>query len=125
MSTTQDWRTVCRADQLPLERGVAALVDGVQIALVRAADGAVYAVGHRDPYSGANVIARGIIGSKIVDDTEIPTITSPMYKQVFDLRDGRCLADPEVSLGSWAVRLERGEVQVGALRGRPTRRTDA
>ncbi|WP_153506585.1 nitrite reductase small subunit NirD [Cumulibacter manganitolerans] len=124
MSAPHAWQAVCRADQLPLERGVAALVDGVQIALVRTADGTVYAVGHRDPYSGANVIARGIVGSRIVDDAEVPTIASPMYKQVFDLRDGRCLAEPEVSLGSWPVRVVRGavEVRVGA---RPTRRSDA
>ena len=120
MMATGLWRSVCQADQLPRERGVAALVDGAQIALIRAADDAVYAVGHRDPYSKANVIARGIVGSTLVDGVEVPTIASPMYKQIFDLRDGRCLAEPDVCLGSWAVRVVDGDVHVGACRIEPT-----
>jgi NAD(P)H-dependent nitrite reductase small subunit len=80
---------VCRLDDLSTERGAAALVGGVQVALFRTFDDVVYAVQQRDPYSGANVMSRGIVGSR----GEIPTVASPMYKQVFDLRTGECL-DP-------------------------------
>src|SRR5690606_253961 len=82
------WTTVCQVRNLLPERGAAALVGGVQVALFRLLDGAVHAVSHTDPFSGANVMARGIVGSRVVDGEEVPTVTSPMYKQVFNLRTG-------------------------------------
>lgn len=119
------WRAICSADRLPVERAVAALLPEGQVAIVRTADGTLYAVGHRDPYSGANVIARGIIGSTSVDGRAVPTIASPMYKQVFALTDGRCLSDPAVSLGSWAVRDRDGSIEVGRCLVAATERRDA
>lgn len=118
------WRTVCRADQLPVERGVAVLLDEGQVAVIRTRDGGLYGVSHHDPFSGANVIARGIVGSTVVDGVVTPTIASPMYKQVFDLREGTCLSDPAVSLGSWPVRNEGGDIQIGQCLIRPTERAD-
>ena len=88
---------VCTVRQLVPERGVAVLVGEQQVALflVRGETGwFVHAVGHRDPFSGANVMARGIVGSAGDRDT----VTSPMYKQVFDLVTGACLTDPSVRL---------------------------
>jgi Rieske 2Fe-2S protein/uroporphyrinogen-III synthase HemD len=69
----QMWTDICDADLLQPERAVAALVDGRQVAVVLLADGAVYAVGHHDPYADANVMARGIVGSVLRDGQEIPT----------------------------------------------------
>jgi len=108
---------VCRYDELEPERGVAALVDGVQVAVFRLADGSVLAVGHHDPFSGANVIARGIVGTR----GTTPTVASPMYKQVFDLRTGVCLDDHAVELGSHPVHVDPdGVVRVRVVRpGRP------
>ncbi|MFD6983953.1 nitrite reductase (NAD(P)H) small subunit [Streptomyces sp. NPDC059956] len=40
------------------------------------------------------MIANGIMGSR----DGVPVVASPMHKQVFDLRTGICLDDPEVSL---------------------------
>jgi nitrite reductase (NADH) small subunit len=99
--TPQGWIALCRYADLEPERGVAALVGGVQVALFRLADGALHAVDHRDPFSGANVIARGIVGTR----GDVPTVASPMFKQVFDLRTGACLDDPAVALGSHPVRV--------------------
>ncbi|MEV7415735.1 nitrite reductase large subunit NirB [Streptomyces sp. NPDC089919] len=73
---------------------VAVLPDGTAAAVFRDAAGAVYAVGNRDPFSGAEVIADGIMGSR----DGVPVVASPMHKQVFDLRTGVCLDDPEVAL---------------------------
>ena len=95
------WVAVCTVDRLWVDRGAAALVDGEQVALFRLADDEILAVGHRDPFTGANVIARGLVGSR----GDVPTVASPLHKQVFDLRTGRCLDDPEVSLGRWDVRV--------------------
>ncbi|MGP3686661.1 nitrite reductase large subunit NirB [Streptomyces sp. IBSNAI002] len=76
-------------------RGRAAvLADGTQAALFKDRTGEVYAVGNRDPFSGADVIANGIMGSR----DGVPVVASPMHKQVFDLRTGVCLDDPEVRL---------------------------
>lgn len=81
------WVRVCTLADLEVERGRAALLDGTQIALFLLHDGRVHAVGNLDPYSGAHVISRGIVGSR----AGIPTVASPMYKQVFDLRSGLCV----------------------------------
>ncbi|MFW2514629.1 nitrite reductase small subunit NirD [Demequina sp. SO4-13] len=79
---------VCDYDALTPELGVAALVRGQQIAIFRLADGAVYAVQNLCPFSGAAVMSRGITG----DRAGVPTVASPIYKQVFSLMDGTCLA---------------------------------
>lgn len=101
---------VCRLADLVPERGIAALLEDRQIALFRTYDGEVYAIGNRDPFSGANVLSRGIVGSR----GEVPTVASPMYKQVFDLRTGRCLDDPSVSVPTFGVTVVDGVVLVGA-----------
>jgi nitrite reductase (NADH) small subunit len=105
------WVQVCAVVDLEIERGRAALVEGTQIALFRLVDGRVHAVSNLDPYSGANVISRGIVGTK----EDAPTVASPMYKQVFDLRTGVCLdsqgAEP-ASLAVWPVAVDDGQVFV-------------
>jgi nitrite reductase (NADH) small subunit len=109
-STT--WVPVCRLKALTPERGAAALVAGVQVALFRTHDDEVYAVQQLDPFSGAHVISRGIVGSR----GDAPTVASPMYKQVFDLRTGTCLdpvGKPLMHLRTYAVRLQDDVVVVG------------
>ncbi|MFF4320983.1 nitrite reductase large subunit NirB [Streptomyces sp. NPDC001568] len=76
------------------------LADGTEAAVFKDRTGAVYAVGNRDPFSGADVICDGIMGSR----DGAPVVTSPMHKQVFDLRTGVCLDDPRVSLPVVALR---------------------
>ncbi|MEJ1110000.1 MULTISPECIES: nitrite reductase small subunit NirD [unclassified Kribbella] len=99
---------VCRYDVLLPERGVAALIGDVQIALFRTHDGSVFAIGNQDPFSGANVMSRGIVGSR----GDVQTVASPMFKQVFDLRTGVCLDDPSVSLPVFPVEVVDGQVMV-------------
>ena len=85
------WAPICRYDHLIPGRGVAALLeDGTQVAVFRTAAGALFAVGNLDPFSGACVISRGLTGSR----GGVPTVASPMYKHVFDLRSGACLDGP-------------------------------
>jgi len=89
---------VCSLTDLTPELGVAALVGGVQVALFRLADDRVFAVQNLCPFSGAFVMSRGITGSK----AGVPTIASPIYKQVFALETGACLStmDKEPVLGA-------------------------
>ncbi|MGC4942567.1 nitrite reductase small subunit NirD [Kribbella sp. DT2] len=108
MSVVTAATVVCRYDDLLPERGVAALLGGRQIALFRTYGGEVFALGNQDPFSGANVLARGIVGSR----GEVPTVASPMFKQVFDLRTGACLDDPAVAVAAYAVEVVDGQVLV-------------
>ncbi|WP_421740875.1 nitrite reductase small subunit NirD [Cellulomonas sp.] len=115
------WTAVCRVQDLATERGAAALLGTDQVALFRLLDGRVLAVQQHDPFSDAHVISRGIVGSRSVDGVEVPTVASPMYKQVFDLTTGRCLdvagkvpargLSPD--LRTWPVRVSDGLVEVG------------
>jgi nitrite reductase (NADH) small subunit len=106
--TAMSQTVVCQYDVLLPERGVAALIGDIQIALFRTHDGSVFAIGNQDPFSGANVMSRGIVGSR----GDVQTVASPMFKQVFDLRTGVCLDDPEVSLPVYAVEVLDGQVMV-------------
>ncbi len=107
------WVAVCTMRQLIPERGVAVLVGDTQVALFRirtAGEDYVRAVGHLDPFSGANVIARGIVGS--VGDRD--TVASPMFKHVFDLATGECLSDASVRLPVHRTWVAGGVVYVHA-----------
>lgn len=102
---------VCAVSDLEVERGRAALLGDDQVALFLLADGSVHAVSNLDPYSGANVISRGIVGSR----GEAPTVASPLHKQVFDLRSGVCLetqGKPPASLRVWQVTVIGEDVHV-------------
>jgi len=103
-------------DQLRVDVGVAALVSGEQVALFRLDVEEIRAIGNLDPYSGANVLSRGIVGSR----GEAVFVASPMYKQPFDLRTGQCLEDPAVSVPTFDVRVVDGAVQVLAAPDKET-----
>lgn len=103
-----EWTPICPVADLTPERGVAALVEGTQVALFLLHDGSLHAVDHHDPCSGANVIARGIVGTR----GDAPVVASPMYKQSFDLRTGRCLDDDSAALAVHEVQVVDGVVQV-------------
>ena len=62
-----------------------------------------------DPFSGAAVLSRGIVG----DRHGVPVAVSPVYKQAFDLRTGICLDDPTVSVRTYPVRVDDGVIVVG------------
>lgn len=102
------WVFVCPVERIQPERGVAALVDNTQIAVVRTFDGQLFAVSNRDPLAGAQVMSRGIVGSR----GEAPTLASPLHKQVYDLRTGECLDVPGVRLPTFPVRCQDGSVEV-------------
>jgi nitrite reductase (NADH) small subunit len=106
---TVQWVPICAYDDLVPERGVVALVGDRQVAVFRVFEGEVYAVDNADPFSGAYVMARGIVGTA----GTTPTVASPMFKQAFDLRTGRCLTDPATSLRTYPVSCLAGVVRVG------------
>jgi nitrite reductase (NADH) small subunit len=106
---TRDWTPACTLDALIPGRGVAVLLrGGTQAALFLLDDGRLFAVGNIDPYGRAAVMSRGLVGDRGGE----PTVASPLLKQVFSLADGRCLDDPEVTLGSFEVSCVEGVVLV-------------
>ncbi|MDT9593245.1 nitrite reductase small subunit NirD [Nocardioides zeae] len=108
-TTATVWTAVCRTDDLPRERGVAALVGGRAVALFRTYDDEWYALDNRCPYAHASVLARGIVGTR----GDVPFVASPMLKQPFGLRDGVCLDDPDVRVATFPVRVVDGAVHIG------------
>ena len=102
------WVDVCALSDLLRERGVAVWLDGEQVALFRTFDDELYGVQNRDPFSAAMVLSRGIVGTR----GDAPTVASPMYKQVFDLRTGQCFDDVTVTLRTYPVRVVDGRVEV-------------
>lgn len=117
---------VCALTDLGVERGAGALVGSYQVAVFRLADDTVRVIQLHDPYAGANVLSRGIVGTHWLpgetegEGAEVLILTSPIYKQVWNLdtgavidavgrgehpvavftaqvRDGRVLVDPEPS----------------------------
>lgn len=122
---TQTWQTVCtRADLVPYS-GVAAWVETpegpAQVAIfyipsdpntsqLPGQTQELYAIDHHDPFSNANVIARGIVG----DLKGQLVVASPIYKQHFRLEDGQCLEDESVQLRTWKVSFKGDEVWIEA-----------
>jgi nitrite reductase (NADH) small subunit len=105
---TRPWRHVCDVERLIPDRGAAARVDGCQVAVFRVSSGEVFAIDDVDPFSGAAVLSRGIVGDV---DGEL-TVASPVYKQRFSLRTGLCLDDETVSVQVWDVRVNQGRLEV-------------
>ncbi len=107
------YTAVCRLHDVEVEGGVAALVAGEAVAIVRTHDGNVYAISNYDPCSRASVLARGIVGTRSTESGEVPFVASPMHKQAFDLRTGQCLDDPHVAVPAYDVKVVEGVVLVG------------
>lgn len=102
------WERACPVDELEPSWGEALLLRMKQIALVLVSPREIYAVSHRDPVTGAFVMARGIVGSK----GDRPTIASPLLKQVYDLGTGECFADPSLFLQTFRTRVVGGFIEV-------------
>lgn len=103
-----NWVRVCRLDDILPGLGACALVEGRQVAIFRVGE-RLFALSNFDPFTRANVLSRGLLGSK----GERLYVASPLLKHRFDLESGECLDDPSVRLPVYAVRLEEGEVWVG------------
>ncbi|MFF2244471.1 nitrite reductase small subunit NirD [Arthrobacter sp. NPDC058130] len=102
------WHRVCAVADLEPAWGEAALISGRQVAVFQTANGEVFAVANEDPATGANVMARGITGSR----GNRPTISSPLHKEVYDLETGECLGNPEVRLATFSTRIVGGYIEV-------------
>ncbi|WP_081960909.1 nitrite reductase small subunit NirD [Nitrincola sp. A-D6] len=113
MSIDSEWMPVCHLDDLVAGAGVAVIINGQPVAIFWLPGQQIecYALSHTDPFSGADVLAHGIL-------CEIEgawSVASPLYKQHFRLDNGVCLEDPQVSVACWPVRLHAGQVEIAGF----------
>ncbi len=106
MTVAPKWTYVCRVEDIVPNSGVCAKVGDKQVAVFRLVspsgeDEGIFAIDNYDPRSGANVLSRGIVG----DVTGEIVVASPVYKNHFCLRSGRCLEDESWSVVPYAVRV--------------------
>lgn len=122
-NTAKTWRTICDSSDLVKDSGICALLvknasegskgneqrveEQIAIFHLPNSEEKIYAVGNYDPIGKANVLYRGIVGC-IADE---PVVASPLYKQHFSLKTGRCLQE-EQSIAVYDIRIENELVQV-------------
>ena len=117
LTTEKSWRTICGISDLVKDSGISALLineansagEGEQIAIfhIPNSEEKIYAVGNYDPIGQANVLYRGIVGC--IDDE--PVVSSPLYKQHYSLKTGRCLQE-EQTIAVYDIRIENEQVQL-------------
>jgi nitrite reductase (NADH) small subunit len=111
MNTRTCWNAVCTVDDLVPESGIAVWTDQGPVAVFYLPHRlpALFAISHTDPFSGTNVLARGITG----DLGGEPVVASPLYKQHFNLKTGRCLEDNSVHVQVYPVLLHGRKILLG------------
>ena len=102
------WIKVCKTEDILPYSGVAALVFGRQVAIFRTKD-EYYALSDYDPFSGAYVLSRGIVG----DRGGVLKVASPIYKQSFSLVTGECLDEPAIKLATYPVQVMDDVIYIG------------
>lgn len=109
-ATDKQEQVACSLNDLIPYSGIALLLGDRQIALFYLPDEqpSLYAIDNYDPIGKANVMSRGIVGDK---DGE-PVVASPLYKQHFSLRSGKCLEDDSVCLQTWSTAVINNDVVI-------------
>lgn len=104
------WDVVCTVDDLVPESGIAVWTEDGPVAVFYLPYRlpALFAISHTDPFTGKNVLARGITG----DLKGQPVVASPLYKQHFNLETGQCLEDETVQVKTYPVLLDGNNVRV-------------
>ncbi len=110
MNTEENkWVRVCDKSVLLPDTGLCALVGKEQVAIFRdRISDNIYAISNFDPIGEANVLSRGLIGS--IDEELV--VSSPLYKQHFDLKTGECLEQPGLRLKTYAVSILKGQIHI-------------
>lgn len=105
------WHNICPLSDIIPATGVCALVGREQVAIFRPRnDEQVFAIDNIDPFFSASVLSRGLIAEH---QGEL-WVASPLKKQRFRLRDGRCMEDESHSIAHYAVRVKDGFIQLKA-----------
>ncbi|KAA1174275.1 nitrite reductase small subunit NirD [Marinobacter salinexigens] len=110
MKARTRWDAVCSVADLVPDSGIAVWTEDGPVAVFYLPDRlpALFAISHTDPFSGSNVLARGITG----DLKGEPVVASPLYKQHFSLRSGQCLEDETVQVKVYPVLLDDDQIRL-------------
>jgi nitrite reductase (NADH) small subunit len=100
---------ICLLSDIVPNTAVNALFEGKQVAIFRLYNDELFALDNKDPFSDANVLSRGLLGIS----GDIPYITSPIYKQRFNLLTGQCLDNEDVMINTYPVSLKDSAVYLG------------
>ena len=92
---------VCALTDLVKEAGVAALVNGEQVALFYL-QGKVFALNNFDPIGKAFVMSRGMVG----DLKGELMVASPLKKQHYALTTGKCMDVEGISIPVYETKIE-------------------
>ena len=104
-----NWTRVCELNDIYPATGICALVCGKQVAVIRPdANSEVYAMNNMDPFARSNVLSRGVI----CQHKDQLWVASPLKKQRFNLLDGSCMENAEVSVEAYKARVTEGFVEV-------------
>ncbi len=113
----KSWRTICSTCDLVKDSGISALLESEansagedeQIAIfhIPNSEEKIFAVSNYDPIGKANVLYRGLVGC--IDDE--PVVSSPLYKQHYSLKTGRCLQEDK-TIAVYDIRIENEQVQL-------------
>jgi nitrite reductase (NADH) small subunit len=109
----QTWIDICKSEDILPNMGRCALFENEQVAIFKVIEYGIekiYAINNHCPFSQANIISRGIVGSL----TNRIVVASPLYKQHFDLATGQCIEDETMSVKTYEVRFEEGMIQLAA-----------
>lgn len=107
-TANDNWHDVCHESELINNIGVCALIGEKQVAVFKLSSGDIYAIDNHDPFSDANVLSRGICG----DVKGQPVVSSPIYKQHFNLITGQCLEDDSICNSVYQVRVINSVVEI-------------
>jgi nitrite reductase (NADH) small subunit len=103
------WITVCELENVFPSTGVCALIDDQQVAIFRPNDDEqLFALNNMDPFAHSNVLSRGVI----CEHKEQLWVASPIKKQRFNLIDGHCMENSDVSVDVYKVRVSNGSIEV-------------
>lgn len=107
------WHPVCTLEDLVAHSGVALLIhpagqasQAVALFWRPGAEPELTALAHRDPVSGVEVLAHGLL----CESQGVWSVASPLYKQHYRLSDGVCLEQPEIRVTTWPVKQEGQQV---------------
>jgi nitrite reductase (NADH) large subunit len=105
----REWVRLASVADVPEDGGIAVRYGDAQIALFHfPSRGEWHATQNMCPHKREMVLARGILG----DQSDVPKVACPLHKKTFDLRTGSCLSGESLSIATFPVRVEGGDVFV-------------
>lgn len=102
-----EYQKVCAVSDCVKNSGVAALINGEQIAIFYIG-GQTYAMSNYDPVGKAYVMSRGMTGDK----SGHLVVAAPLYKQEYSLTTGICVTDETLTIPVYPSKIEDDAVWV-------------